>query len=354
MLMSGATNYIGVKSLNSTSFMKQDLLIFDQLAIVDLEKRLSNISDRSKVADIEWLFNKGLIFDLNSTKAFHTMFERNDPMYQLMLLSALLLVLSVMMEAPDSSNYYIKRNKDIFSKIGVYGYFDYSVRVLSSYVETNNKVRAVPLLMNIPERETWDVLGNLEKVYDFLHSLPADIASTCNKELLEIALNSAEKIKERKFNNEAMGNLKDSYVVDVVLQNIPIADEDVSWEQILDFRNDENSKIHIINLRRWINKLSSENPSIKHIQEEIDYLISSYHDHMRFHKMKTQLGIIETIVSVPLDIAEQLVKLKWSNIAKSLFFFRKKKLALMEAERSAPGRELAYIIKAKEQFRVAH
>jgi len=138
----------------------------------------------------------------------------------------------------------------------------------------------------------------------------------------------------------------------IILYKVKTIISDVPWEQILDFRNDENSKIHIVNLRRWINKLSCENLSITDLQEEIDYLISSYHDHMKFHKMKTQLGIIETIISVPLDIAEQLIKFKWSDIAKSLFFIRKKKLALMEAERSAPGREIAYIIKAKEQFRI--
>lgn len=351
MSISGTIDYVGVQRFDSTPLIKQSLLIFDQLAIADLEKSLANITDRSKVADIEWLLNKGLIFDLNYDKAVHTMFKSYGPTYQLMMLNGILVVLAAIIKTLDSPTISLhEKNTELISKIGVYGFFDYSVRVLSSYIEINNKVRAVPLLRNIPERDTWDVLGNLDKVCEVLHSLPKDI----NKELLEIAITTAENIKERRFDYDVLGTLEDSDVVEVVLQNIPIADEDVSWEQILDFRNDENSKIHIINLRRWINKLSCENLSIKQTQEEIDYLISSYHDHMRFHKMKTQLGIIETIVSVPLDIAEQLIKLKWSNIAKSLFFIRKRKLALMEAERSAPGRELAYIIKAKEQFKHAH
>jgi hypothetical protein len=50
------------------------------------------------------------------------------------------------------------------------------------------------------------------------------------------------------------------------------------------------------------------------------------------------------------EIAESLVKSQWSKIAKKLFEVSHKQIDLMKAEMTAPGREVAYIVKARERF----
>jgi hypothetical protein len=45
-----------------------------------------------------------------------------------------------------------------------------------------------------------------------------------------------------------------------------------------------------------------------------------------------------------------LVKFQWSKIAKKLFEVRHKQIELMKVEITAPGREVAYIVKARERF----
>jgi hypothetical protein len=65
---------------------------------------------------------------------------------------------------------------------------------------------------------------------------------------------------------------------------------------------------------------------------------------------KRDTGIVETFVATTAEIAECLVKFKWSKIAMKLFEVRHEQIDLMKAEMSAPCREIAYIVKARERF----
>jgi hypothetical protein len=71
---------------------------------------------------------------------------------------------------------------------------------------------------------------------------------------------------------------------------------------------------------------------------------------MKVHKMKTNTETLEVIVKAPLEIIEDLVKLKFSKIPEPFFAIKKRQINLMEIELNAPGREISYIIKTQEAF----
>ena len=71
---------------------------------------------------------------------------------------------------------------------------------------------------------------------------------------------------------------------------------------------------------------------------------------MKIHKMKANTETLEVMVKAPLEIVENLIKLKFSKIPEPLFALKKRQINLMEAELNAPGREMAYIIKARDTF----
>jgi hypothetical protein len=66
--------------------------------------------------------------------------------------------------------------------------------------------------------------------------------------------------------------------------------------------------------------------------------------------MKVTTGALETIVTAAGEALENIAKLKFGALTKSVFSVRHRKIQLLEAERQAPGRELAYIVKARERF----
>ncbi len=145
-------------------------------------------------------------------------------------------------------------------------------------------------------------------------------------------------------------NFKSAKVLEVVLEKLPIPDENIEWQQIVEYRADPDSSAKFTALRVWMQDVASKEYSKQETEDRIDHLINEYERHMSFHKLKYQTGASHVLLNAPLEILENLVKFKWSAIGKSIFSFKEKEFDLMEAELKAPGRELAYISKANARF----
>jgi hypothetical protein len=139
-------------------------------------------------------------------------------------------------------------------------------------------------------------------------------------------------------------------VLRIVIAALPEPAEGTPWGQVLEFRADAAASHQVLALRRWISKIARENMSAVEISDEIEWLIAEYRAHMHLHRMKTGSGTLEAVVAAAGDILENLAKLKFGSLAKALFALRHRQVELLEAERQAPGRELAYIVRARERF----
>jgi hypothetical protein len=139
-------------------------------------------------------------------------------------------------------------------------------------------------------------------------------------------------------------------VIRVIIKNLPMPDDMTSWEQILDFRKDEQNQKNLLNLRRWIRKISSENLTRAELDDELQGLINDFQHQMKIHKMKANSMVLETFVTTTLSFFESLVTLNLSKVAESIFALENRELALMDAEWNSPGREIAYLVKAREAF----
>lgn len=69
------------------------------------------------------------------------------------------------------------------------------------------------------------------------------------------------------------------------------------------------------------------------------------------HELRVTRGVMEVLVTTAAEVAEDIVKMKWGKVAKAQFEWSRNKIALYDAEQTAPGREVAYIIKALQHFR---
>lgn len=139
-------------------------------------------------------------------------------------------------------------------------------------------------------------------------------------------------------------------VIRVVVNKLPLPDNMTPWEKIIDYRNNPDNQNNLLGLRQWIRKISSEELSKAEIEDEIEWRINEFQRHMKYHKIKANTETVEVLVKAPLEIIENLVKLKLSKIPEPFFAVKKRQLMLMEAEMNAPGKELAYIIKSREAF----
>jgi hypothetical protein len=139
-------------------------------------------------------------------------------------------------------------------------------------------------------------------------------------------------------------------VVQVVLNALPTPDEQTSWEHILEYRSDPDSHHKFLALRDWMSEMTRANLPALEIEQKLEYLMSQYQQHMRLHKMKTNTGVLETVLVGSGEFFENLIKIQWGKLAKSLFAFKHRKIVLLENELVSPGREVAYIIKSRKRF----
>ena len=86
------------------------------------------------------------------------------------------------------------------------------------------------------------------------------------------------------------------------------------------------------------------------ILEEMLYYCTKYEEHIRLYKMKLKHGVLETLLMIPAEMVEGVIRLKPTKIVKALFTFKRQKVELLEQEKKAPGRDLAYLFKSKDEF----
>jgi hypothetical protein len=141
-------------------------------------------------------------------------------------------------------------------------------------------------------------------------------------------------------------------VLEVIIKSMPIPDDQTAWEDIIEFRNDPESMKRLRRLRVWVRKFAKETTatSLAEMKEEIEVLLDEYEEHMKLHRMKVNKGATETLLTVAGKVAEDLVKLKWGELAKLPFILKERKISLLEAEAKAPNRELAFISIVRERF----
>ncbi len=142
-----------------------------------------------------------------------------------------------------------------------------------------------------------------------------------------------------------------SKVLEVVLEKLPIPNESINWQQIIEYRSDPDSRGKFNALRSWMQDIARKDYSKKEIEERIEHLIYEYEKHLTFHKLKYNHSKLRVFVTTTLDVFENTIKLKWGEVAKTLFSIKEKKYDLLQSEMTAPGKEIAYLSNTNSSFK---
>jgi hypothetical protein len=138
--------------------------------------------------------------------------------------------------------------------------------------------------------------------------------------------------------------------IELVLPHMPVPAPDTPWEDILNFRRDPVAKERLHRLENWDRRIMAGESTRAQVEADLREDLHSYEEHMRLHSMKINHGVLKTIVKTTAQVLEATARLKFTEIADALFMFSERRLALLEAELTAPGRHLAYVVNARERF----
>jgi hypothetical protein len=136
----------------------------------------------------------------------------------------------------------------------------------------------------------------------------------------------------------------------IILKEIPQLDTRASWQDVLNFRQEERTQHLTRSLRNWVRKTVTQDLTPAELEDEVRELVYEYENHLRIAHMSADKGILEFLITGAAEIVENVVKLRFAKIATLASAIRNRRVQLLKEEANAPGRELALISEVKKRF----
>lgn len=298
---------------NDFSYLKQQVLLFDQIRIfklknlykaltesLDLLKKLSpslTAKPETMVMELQWLQEAGVIFELDIQEEFAK---------------------ETLSKTRLSPNF--ETAKELLAKV-------INIQTFNPLRDSNN-----PETIELLKEQQFSLIRLMAIIIEANHGVSAVTTVPYTEHTLK-AINS-----------------KKSDVIQIVIKELPLPNNETPWEKIIEYKNDPDTQKKLSLLRRWISKTARQELSSLEIKEEIEFLINDFQEHMKIHEMKANTETLEVMINSSADIIHNLLTLKFSQLVSPPIAIKKRQLALLEAELNAPGRELTYLIKTKEVF----
>lgn len=174
-------------------------------------------------------------------------------------------------------------------------------------------------------------------------------------QLLDEEINAVPLFQSRMEASRAFAK-GNSGVLQLILTRMPAPSEETPWEDIIEFRTDPAARKRLNALRAWARKFDIEarSKSAAEIREEIEALLEEYEQHMRLHRLKVNFVALATMLVAGVEAIDDLIKGKLASFMKPALelslVLRYRKWDLLNAELSAPNRELAFLSSARRRF----
>ncbi|HEX8432258.1 MAG TPA: hypothetical protein VF625_13300 [Longimicrobium sp.] len=345
---------IGVKNIARLPLAKRDLLFFDKILVPQLHVDIES-ADAALRADLEWLVGAGMVAESADPVASHAEVAATDPLTPALHRLALLAYEHAGVLGPAMGMEPASVRASATEAGSVLG-----TRIVAAHTQQVQGIRCVPIVQSSEGGSDFDVFGTIESFLPHIVVLLDALSSGAIRLAPPPGMEPSDELTamyvawmggavEEILASQSAGAVPASPVLDIVVKMLPIPDESVPWEKIRDFRDNADARTNLLGLRQWMRKVAAADTPAVEIREEIEFLRASFDSHMRFHAMKSRPGVLRTLVALPAAVGNAL-KLDFAGAVDALLAGKTREIALLEAERSAPGRELAFISNATEKF----
>jgi hypothetical protein len=142
-----------------------------------------------------------------------------------------------------------------------------------------------------------------------------------------------------------------SNCMQIVVERVPMPPEGIPWQDLMQFRNDEETRSSLRELRLWMQKQALARTPALIALEELEALIEKYRKYMKLQHRKYGEGALGTLLVCLPDALEQALNVRLGSAIRALVDVRARHLALQEAELQAPGREVSYFTRIDSLLR---
>jgi hypothetical protein len=305
---------VGVMPLRLASEdLKRQLLAFDRIAQVGLNSWIEQAPDADQ-ASLQWLIEQGVLFDPKLNLADLAVALRGE-------------VLSADVEHIATDLHWLDSDPEHRTPIGQRRVWEMVRKELDQLQDSSVA--------------TWDLDFDVPQAMRRARALSVIVRRRLGINAVPIG-DYAQVLGDSQATN--------TVVLQIVINELPIPNDGCSLPDILEFKRDASEQGLTQALRVWVNEITRGGLTAIEVTEKLEELLVRHKKHLEVHRMKADVGVLETIVVTPAEVAEHFMKLKWGKLARTLFGARVRRAELMKEELELPGREVAYIVKARERF----
>jgi hypothetical protein len=134
-------------------------------------------------------------------------------------------------------------------------------------------------------------------------------------------------------------------VAKIILLTFPVADDDVTWQQVLEYRNGPNPQNKFCIVKKWISDVARGSLTPDEAEKKLEHLLNEYRTRLEIHQMKTTPTTLAAFVVTTPDVLD-----RFRPGERALFSVEHRKLTLLQGESTSAGSEVAYVIKTKPVF----
>ena len=131
---------------------------------------------------------------------------------------------------------------------------------------------------------------------------------------------------------------------------VPVPDEQASWQQIIEYRNDSDSQGRFFELKEWMSDISRGAIAEAEAQQKLEFLLDQYRRVLQRHEIQINWTKLEAFVVTSADDSQRSTPFEKDQSASPLFSVEPRKLALLETESTLPGNIVAFVTQAKSMF----
>jgi hypothetical protein len=136
----------------------------------------------------------------------------------------------------------------------------------------------------------------------------------------------------------------------IVLSQFPVPDDLTSWQDIFEFRKDNENQLAFFVLRDWINRAIQVESSAAELKDKIEWEIGRTEAALKRARIKHNYQQFETVVTSGVGFLENLLKIRWSKATEAAFSVGKSHIDMLTEEAKIAENGLYYVVKAKEIF----
>lgn len=164
--------------------------------------------------------------------------------------------------------------------------------------------------------------------------------------LSQEGVNATALVKSMALEDNRVSGYSD--VISLMIREFPMPSKNVPFEEIFIFKKE--NPILRNRFRQWMKTISTKEMNYKDILEELEDIVAEYENAYKNHKVDYNQQMLKSILLMPAELIEGLIKCSPTKIVNSFFRVSEEKAKLLEKEKDLVGREIAYLVNARSKL----